>query len=129
MNHSNGLNVTRGYVKIDFSPAWKLNAKVIDFIFFSNKKSKQGKARDFDESQDKYFRITPKKMIYARAYFKGEVIAEVTDIGFSNVDEVINRLTPMLRKDIPEGCNVQFRLKNCDSEREAVYERSKGKGF
>ena len=27
MNHSHGMNVTRGYVKIDFSPAWRLNAK------------------------------------------------------------------------------------------------------
>lgn len=33
MNHSHGLNVTRGYVKLDFTPAWNLNAKVIDFIF------------------------------------------------------------------------------------------------
>ena len=41
MNHSHGLNVTRGYVKIDFTPAWELNAKVIDFIFFSSKKSRQ----------------------------------------------------------------------------------------
>ena len=39
MNHSHGLNVTRGYVKIDFSPAWRLNAKVIDFVFFSDKPS------------------------------------------------------------------------------------------
>ena len=46
LNHSHGMNVTRGYVKIDFSPAWRLNAKIIDFIFFSDKKSKQGKARD-----------------------------------------------------------------------------------
>ena len=129
MNHSHGMNVTRGYVKIDFSPAWRLNAKVIDFIFFSTKKSKQGKAKDLDAPQDKMFRISPKMMIYARAYFKGEVIAELTDIGFSNVDEVIDKLVPMLRKDIPDGCNVQFRLTNCDSQKEAVYERSKGKGF
>ena len=129
MNHSHGMNVTRGYVKIDFSPAWRLNAKVIDFIFFSTKKSKQGKAKDLGAPQDKMFRISPKMMIYARAYFKGEVIAELTDIGFSNVDEVIDKLVQMLRKDIPDGCNVQFRLTNCDSQKEAVYERSKGKGF
>lgn len=33
MNHSHGFNITRGYVKLDFTPAWELNAKVIDFIF------------------------------------------------------------------------------------------------
>lgn len=129
MNHSHGFNVTRGYVKIDFTLAWTLNAKIIDFIFFSDQKSKQGKARDSEESKDILFRITKKKMIYARAYFKGKVVGELTDIGFSNVDEVIARLVKQLPKDIPTGCNVQFRLTNCDTQREAVYERSKGKGF
>ena len=122
MNHSHGLNITRGYVKIDFTPAWELNAKVIDFIFFSSKKSKQGKARDFETPVDKMFRIT-KKMIYGRAYFKGDIIGEITDIGFSNVDQVIDRLVEQLPKDIPTGCMVQFHLMNCDSKKEVVYER------
>ncbi len=126
MNHSHGLNITRGYVKIDFTPAWELNAKVIDFIFFSSKKSKQGKARDFETPADKMFHHK-KMMIYGRAYFKGDVIGEITDIGFSNVDQVIDRLVEQLPKDIPTGCMVQFRLMNCDSKKEVVYERSKGK--
>lgn len=129
MNHSHGLNVTRGYVKLDFTPAWELNAKVIDFIFFSSKKSKQGKAKDIEAPADKLFRISKKMMIYARAYFKGDVLSEFTDIGFSNVDQVIARLATKLPDDIPTGCAVQFRLMNCDSKREVVYERSKGKGF
>lgn len=129
MNHSHGLNVTRGYVKIDFTPAWELNAKVIDFIFFSSKKSKQGKARDIEEPADKMFRISKKMMIYGRAYFKGDVVSELTDIGFSNVDQVISKLAAKLPSDIPTGCTVQFRLMNCDSKKEVVYERSKGKGF
>lgn len=129
MNHSHGFNITRGYVKIDFTPAWNLNAKVIDFIFFSDEKSKQGKAKDLEETEDKLFRISKKMMIYGRAYFKGKVVGELTDIGFSNVDEVIAELVKQLPKDIPTGCNVQFRLLNCDSQKEVVYERSKGKGF
>lgn len=129
MNHSHGLKVTRGYVKVDFTPAWELNARIIDFIFFSNKPSKQGLAKDLDESGDKMFRITAKMMIYARAYFKGEVIAEFTDIGFNNVDEVLSRIVKMFPKDIPVGCTVQIRLTNCDNHKEVVYERSKGKGF
>lgn len=129
MNHSHGLNITRGYVKIDFTPAWDLNAKVIDFIFFSSKKSKQGKARDLEAPADKMFRISKKMMIYGRAYFKGDVVSELTDIGFSNVDQVISKLASQLPNDIPTGCTVQFRLMNCDSKKEVVYERSKGKGF
>lgn len=129
MNHSHGFNITRGYIKIDFTPAWELNAKVIDFIFYSTKKSKLGKARDFEQPKDALFRITKKMMIYVRAYFKGEVIAEKSDIGFSTVDEVISAVVKELPKSIPVGCMVQFRIKNCDTQREVVYERSKGKGF
>ena len=129
MNHSHGLKVTRGYVKIDFTPAWTLNAKVIDFVFFSDAPSKQGKAKDVEEPEDKLFRLSKKMMVYGRAYFKGKVIAELTDIGFGTVDEVIKALTAKMRTDIPKGCAVQFRITNCDSQKEVVYERTKGKGF
>lgn len=129
MNHSHGLKVTRGYVKMDFTPAWELNAKVIDFIFFSDERSKQGKAKDFEEPEDKLFRISKKMMIWGRAYFKGKIIGETTDIGFNTVDEVIKKLVEQFPSDIPTGCAVQFRLTNCDTQREIVYERTKGKGF
>ena len=129
MNHSHGLKVTRGYVKIDFSQAWDLNAKVIDFIFFSNKPSKQGMARGVEEPKDKLFRISKKTMVYARVYFKGEELGDLTDIGFSTVEAVIQALIPKLPDTIPTGCEVQFRIKNCDNGREIIYERTKGKGF
>lgn len=129
MNHSHGLNVTRGYVKIDFSPAWRLNAKVIDFIFFSDKPSKQGVAKDLEDTEDKLFRISAKMMVYGRAYFKCKIIGEITDIGFNTVDDVIKKLVEQFPTDIPTGCAVQFRLTNCDTQREIVYERTKGKGF
>ena len=129
MNHSNGHAITRGYIKIDFSPAWELNKKVIDFIFFSTAKSKQGMAHGLDETKNALFRIAPKYMIYARAYFRGQMLAEVSDVGFSNIDEVISHLVLQLPDTIPERCAVQFRIKNVDTDREAVYERTKGKGF
>ena len=131
MNHSHGSSVTRGYIKPDFSPAWKLNSKVIDFIFFSNKKSKQGEAKDLNvkTAEEKGFRLSPKAMVYGRAYFRGEILAEVTDIGFNNVDEVIAALVDKLPDTIPEKCAVHFRIKNVDDGREAVYERTKGKSF
>jgi hypothetical protein len=129
MNHTHGMKVTRGYVKLDFTPAWNLNAKVIEFVFFSAKQSKQGKAKDIERGEDKLFRLSPKRMVYARAYFKGEVLAEVSDIGFKTVDSVIDCLIPHLPATIPTGCKVQFRIKDCDTGKEAVYERSKGKGF
>ncbi|MDE6090010.1 MAG: site-specific integrase [Duncaniella sp.] len=129
MNHSHGLNVTRGYVKLDFSPAWQLNAKVIDFIFFSDKPSKQGIAKDIEDTEDKFFRLSPKKMVHGRAYFKGKILAEVNDIGFGTVDAVIKALAQQLPSDLPVGCAVHFRITNCDNQKEVVYERTKGKGF
>lgn len=129
MNHSQGHSVTRGYIKIDYSPAWELNRKVIEFIFFSTEHSKQGSAKDLNLPNENQFRLSPKKMVYARAYFRGELLAEVSDIGFSNVEDVIARLSGKLPETIPTGCAVHFRIKDVDADREVVYERTKGKGF
>lgn len=129
MNHSHGHTVTRGYIKLDFTPAWELNAKVIDFVLFSTKKSKQGMADDIDNPVDKQFKLSPKRMVYARAYFQGAVIVEVTDIGFSNVDEVMQRLVPKFPSTIPMRSEVTFRIKDVDTDKEGIYVRTKGKGF
>jgi integrase len=130
MNHSQrSTRVTRGYLKIDFSPAWELNAKVINFIFFTTEKGKQGKARDIDASKDMLFRISPKMMMYARAYYHGELLVELSDIGFNTVDDVIKALAVKLPSFIPNRAAVQFRIKNVDTGKEAVYDRTKGKGF
>ena len=129
MNHSSGFNITKGYVRIDFSPAWRLNAKLIEFIFFTNKKSKQGMDMEPDEPQENLFRISAKKLVRGQAYFKGELLAQVQDIGFNNVHEVIKALVPMLPETIPHRSMVQFRITNLDANREIVYEKMKGKGF
>ncbi len=129
MNHSQGFVTTRGYLKIDFSPAWELNKRVIDFIFFSNESSKQGLSRGVYEPIGIQFRIAPKYMVCGRAYFRGQVLAEVQDTGFSGIEDVIAHLVPMLPDTIPDGCAVQFRIRNVDTEKEVVYERTKGKGF
>jgi predicted phage tail protein len=68
-------------------------------------------------------------LIYARAYFKGEVIGELTDMGFKTVDDVIKAVAHQIPSGLSEGCCVQFRITNCDTQREVVYERTKGKGF
>ena len=61
MNHSAGHEVTRGYIKLDFSPAWEFNERVIDFIFFSDKPGKQAEANSESEG---VFRISPKRTNY-----------------------------------------------------------------
>lgn len=129
MNHTHGHTVTRGYIKIDFTPAWELNAKVINFIFFSDKTSKQGKAIDIEDPKGKLFRLSPKMMVLGKAYYKGKVLAEIQDIGFGTIEQVISLLASALPDTIPTRGMVSFSIKNMDSGREAVYERMKGKGF
>jgi hypothetical protein len=124
MNHSNGRNVTRGYIKIDFTPAWELNEKVIDFIFFSGKTS----IREQKE-EDTHFRISYRYMVNAAAYYNGQNVAELTDVGFNNVDEVIDKLVTMLPSDIPTRSMVMFKIVNLDKNQTVVYQRQKGKGF
>ena len=51
-------------VKIDYSPAWTLNEKVIDFIFFSDKESRE-KSR---EKSKTFERISKYNNVRAEAY-------------------------------------------------------------
>lgn len=124
MNHSNGHQVTRGYIRIDYSPAWILNEKVIDFIFFS------GKTSVLDQKpEERHFRLSYRAMVNAVAYYNGRNVAEVTDVGFNNVEEVISRLVKMLPEDIPDRATVMFKVVNLDKDLSAIYQRQKGKGF
>ena len=126
MNHSQHHSTTRGYVRIDFRPAWELNEKVIDFILFSDKPSSRTQSEQQEES---LFRISPKMLIRACAFFRGRCVASFEDIGCGKVDEVIARLVGGLPDDIPVRSMVQFKIVNLDNGKVATYERMKGKGF
>lgn len=126
MNHLEQHGVTRGYVRIDFRPAWELNERVIDFILFSDKPSR----RALNELQEEsVFRISPRMLVRGCAFFRGRCVASFEDIGCSNVDEVIGRLVSELPDDIPVRSMVQFKIVNLDNGKVATYERMKGKGF
>jgi integrase len=128
MNHSQRYaRVTRGYVRIDFSPAWKLNERVIDFILFSDATSRR--MIHEDEEDDGVFRLSPKMLIRAAAFFKGKCLTHFEDIGYSNVDEVTKILVAKFPDDIPERSIVQFKIVNMDNGKVYVYEHQKGKGF
>lgn len=124
MNHANGRYVTRGYIKLDFSPAWELNEKVIDFIFFSGKTSVREQ-----KQEETHFRLSYRFMVNAAAYHNGLKVAELTDVGFNNVDEVIAQLITMLPNNIPDRAMVMFKIINLDKDQMVVYQRQKGKGF
>jgi integrase len=129
MNHSQrSTRITKSYIKIDFSPAWRLNAKVIEFIFFSSKKGKLAESTS-EKKEDKIFRISMKAMIYGCAYFCGNLLAEVSDVGYNNIDDVIKKLAQKLPKRLPNMSKIQVRIKNVDNDTEVVYEKTKGKDF
>ena len=120
MNHSGGHQVTRGYLKIDFSPAWELNEKVVDFIFFTEQEGRQA------TKEDTSYRLSPKYLIKGEMYFRGKLLHAIEDIGFNNKEEVIQALSAHIPSDIPERSMIQFRIINKDKGQEAVYERMKG---
>lgn len=125
MNHSAGFKVTRGYIKVDYTPAWELNEKVVDFIFFTDKTS----AREQRHDEEAHFRLSYRYMVHGEAFHAGQKVAEVQDVGFNNVDEVIERLARELPDEIPVRSMVMFKVTNMDKGQTAVYQRQKGKGF
>ena len=124
MNHSSGHKVTRGYIKLDFTPAWVLNEKVVDFIFFTDKPSVRER-----QEEEPHFRLSFRYQIHGEAYFQGKKLAELTDTGYNNVDEVIVKLASELPDDIPARSMVMFKIENMDKGQTMVYQRMKGKGF
>lgn len=120
MNHSSGHRITRGYIKIDFSSAWELNEKVIDFIFFTDKPSCREQV-----NVERYFRLSYRYMVNGVAYYNGRRVAEVTDVGFNNVEDVINRLYDMLPDYIPMRAMIIFKIVNLDKDQTVVYQRQK----
>lgn len=127
MNHSSGHRVTRGYLKINFAPAWELNEKVVDFIFFTDKQSCREKPETPQENL--LSRFSKKYLMRGTVYFRGRELGKVEDIGFNNVDEIIRTLVPFVPDDVPNRSIVHFKIENLDKGEMMVYTRQKGKGF
>lgn len=123
MNHAAGHNVTRGYLKIDYSPAWELNQKVVDFIFFTTDKSHREEKIEVNN-----LRVSPKYLIKAGVYFRGQLLHELQEIGFNNKEEVIDKLSEFVPEEIPNRSMLQFKVENVDKGQIAIYERMKGIG-
>ena len=75
LNHSVN-KMAKVYVKVDYSPAWILNEKVIDFVFFTDNESK------YVEKEDKTFeRISKYNNVRAEAYIMGKKVCAIEDTG------------------------------------------------
>lgn len=116
LNHS--INkMAKVYVKVDYTPAWILNEKVIDFVFFTDKESKHV------EKEDKTFeRISKYNNIRAEAYVMGKKVCALEDTGFSNVDQIMDKLVTLLPKNV-NNARVQFKITNVDKNLTQMYQR------
>lgn len=118
LNHSMN-KMAKVYVKIDYSPAWILNEKVIEFFFFSDKESKHVET----EKEAKAFeKISKYNNVRAEAYVMGKLVSSLEDIGFSNVDQVMDKLVSLLPKKV-KNTRVQFKITNVDENLTQMYQR------
>ena len=121
LNHSHHTKLARTYVKIDYTPAWILNEKVVEKIFFTEDKSRNKEIKD--NKEEAFDRFSFKQLIKATLYFKGKKIASLEDIGFNNVNEVIDKLMSMLPDTVPSRTMVQIRIENVDKNQKKDYTR------
>ncbi len=104
--------------KIDYSQAWELNEKVIDYIFFSNE--------DIDHHEDSgisFERMSKYNLIRGEAFISGECVSVIEDSGFTNVEQVITRLLSSLHDNIPRPSKVQIKITNLDKGQIQLYQR------
>lgn len=127
MNHGSAHRVTQTYVKKDFSPAWELNEKVVEFIFFSDNPGKEELRKEAKKLDTD--RISKINLLRGIAFYKGKVVAEEEKTGFTNKGQLVALLIKRLPKDIPTGAVVQFVVENLDKGGKWMYEHQKGKGF
>ena len=117
LDHST-YKMARVYTKIDYSPAWELNEKVIDYIFFSNE--------DIDNREDSgksFERMSKYNLIRGEAFISGECVSTIEDSGFTNIEQVITRLLSSLSDDIPRPIKVQIKITNLDKRKVQLYQR------
>ena len=117
LNHSTN-KMARVYTMIDYSPAWELNDKVIDYIFFSNKEP-----GIYDNPDDSFERMSKYNLIRGELFIGGERVSIVEDSGFSNVDQVITLLLSSLPNEIPHPTKVQLKITNLDKKQTQLYMR------
>ena len=117
LNHST-FKMARVYTKIDYSPSWKLNEKVIDYIFFSNED-----IDNRDDSCNSFERMSKYNLIRGEAFICGGCVSLIEDSGFTNVEQVITKLLASLPNDISRPSKAQIKITNLDKKQTQLYQR------
>lgn len=117
MNHSI-YGITRGYVQIDFTPAWELNEKVVDFIFFSSEASRKVK-----QKVEVFERISKLNLMRGELWYQGSMVSCVEDSGYTSIDGVMESIA--IPDDIPTGGILIYKIINLDKNQTAVQTKRK----
>lgn len=125
MNHIQQDSVTRGYIKPDFTPAWKLNEKVVDFIFSQTSEKNQVKEEE-KETEKVDIGLTTATLFRVAVFHQGKCLLNYQDIGCGSIGEVIGEAKGRLPDGVPAD-DVTVKIVNCDNGKVHVYEHQKGK--
>lgn len=66
-------------------------------------------------------RFSFKQLMKGTMYFRGRKLYEIEDIGFNNVNEIIDELMKHIPEDMPSGCMLQIRIENKDKGQKRDY--------
>ena len=110
--------MARVYTKIDYLPAWELNEKVIDYIFFTNED-----IANREDSGKSFERMSKYNLIRGEAFISGECVSVIENSGFTNVEQVITRLLSSFSDNISRPSKVQIKISNLDKKQTQLYQR------
>ena len=117
LDHST-YKMARVYTKIDYSPAWELNEKVIDYIFFSDKEPEHN-----EDSSASFERMSKYNLIRGEAFISGERVSTIEDSGFTNVEQVVTKLLSSLSDEIERPTKVQIKITNLDKRQIILFQK------
>jgi len=117
LNHST-YKMARVYTKIDYSPAWELNEKVINYIFFTNED-----IDNHEDSSNSFERMSKYNLIRGEAFISGECVSVIEDSGFTNVEQVIAKVLMSMHDDVPHPTKVQIKITNLDKRQIQLYQK------
>ncbi len=117
LDHST-YKMARVYTKIDYSPAWELNEKVIDYIFFSDKEPEHN-----EDSSASFERMSKYNHIRGEAFISGERVSTIEDSGFTNVEQVVTKLLSSLSDEIERPTKVQIKITNLDKRQIILFQK------
>jgi hypothetical protein len=100
-------------MKVDFTPAWELNEKVVDFIFFSSEASRKVK-----QKVEVFERISKLNLIRGELWYQGVMVSSVEDSGYTSIDGVVESIA--IPEDIPTGAILIYKIINLDKNQTAV---------